>query len=88
MKDVTRRSFLHKLGWLALPALQSWDLLKAAPVYDMPPPAGATRPEKIIILGAGLAGMACAYELKKLGYDCTILEARERSGGRLHTIRG
>lgn len=44
--------------------------------------------KKIIILGAGLAGMTAAYELGKLGYDCTLLEARNRAGGRVWTIRG
>jgi monoamine oxidase len=32
--------------------------------------------------------MATAYELGKLGYDCTVLEARARAGGRVWTIRG
>ena len=41
----------------------------------------------MLILGAGLAGMSTAYELGKLGYQCTILEARKRPGGRCHTIR-
>lgn len=31
--------------------------------------------------------MSAAYELRKLGYDCHILEARGRPGGRCHTIR-
>ena len=33
----------------------------------------------VLILGAGLAGLTTAYELQKLGYKCTILEARERT---------
>ena len=45
------------------------------------------RGKKILILGAGLAGMGAAYELGKKGYDCHILEARGRPGGRCHTIR-
>ena len=39
------------------------------------------------MLGGGLAGMATAYELGKLGYECRILEGRMRPGGRCHTIR-
>ena len=42
----------------------------------------------IAILGAGLAGLTAAYELTKAGYDCKILEARDRAGGRCQTIRG
>jgi monoamine oxidase len=40
-----------------------------------------------LVLGAGLAGMSTAYELGKLGYKVTILEARKRPGGRCHTVR-
>ncbi|QGQ48595.1 flavin monoamine oxidase family protein [Metabacillus sediminilitoris] len=43
--------------------------------------------KKIIILGAGIAGMAAAYELGKAGYNCKILEARDRTGGRNWTVR-
>ncbi|ETK31891.1 flavin monoamine oxidase family protein [Microbispora sp. ATCC PTA-5024] len=42
----------------------------------------------VVILGAGVAGLTVAYELGKAGYDCTILEARDRIGGRSLTIRG
>ncbi|MEU9884788.1 FAD-dependent oxidoreductase [Sphaerisporangium sp. NPDC051011] len=43
---------------------------------------------KVLVLGAGVAGLACAYELGKAGYDCTVLEARDRVGGRSLTLRG
>ncbi|WP_338104593.1 flavin monoamine oxidase family protein [Microbispora catharanthi] len=42
----------------------------------------------VVILGAGIAGLAAAYELGKAGYDCTVLEARDRVGGRNLTLRG
>jgi monoamine oxidase len=42
---------------------------------------------KVVILGAGVAGLSAAYELRNAGYDCTILEARERVGGRNWSIR-
>ena len=42
---------------------------------------------KVAIIGSGLAGMTVAYELGKRGYICTVLEARNRSGGRVQTIR-
>lgn len=41
----------------------------------------------MIILGAGIAGMTTAYEMNKLGYNCTILEATSRAGGRCQSIR-
>ena len=43
---------------------------------------------KVVVLGGGIAGLATAYELGKAGYDCTILEAQNRPGGRNFTIRG
>lgn len=51
-------------------------------------PVGSGDGVNVAILGAGLAGMAAAYELAKAGYECTILEARDRAGGRCWTIRG
>ena len=42
--------------------------------------------KKVVIIGAGFAGLACGYELKSVGYDVTILEARNRVGGRVITF--
>ncbi len=38
---------------------------------------------RVIVIGAGFAGLACAYELASVGYDVTVLEARNRVGGRV-----
>jgi len=43
---------------------------------------------KVVVLGAGIAGLTAAYELGKAGYDVTILEAQDRVGGRNRTLRG
>ena len=42
----------------------------------------------IVILGAEIAGITAAYQLRKAGYHCMILEARECAGGRVWTLRG
>lgn len=45
------------------------------------------KPKKVIIVGAGLAGLSAAYELVEAGHDVVILEARSRPGGRVFTLR-
>jgi monoamine oxidase len=42
---------------------------------------------KVIIIGGGLSGLVAAYELGKLNFDVTILEAQSRAGGRVLTLR-
>ena len=48
---------------------------------------GSGQGKRVVILGAGIAGMVATWELRKVGYGCTILEARGRAGGRNWTIR-
>lgn len=44
-------------------------------------------PKKIVIIGAGMAGLVAGYELSQLGHDVSILEAQARAGGRVQTLR-
>ncbi|WP_096189512.1 flavin monoamine oxidase family protein [Evansella halocellulosilytica] len=44
-------------------------------------------PKKVIILGAGMAGLVSGYLLKQAGHKVTILEGNKRIGGRVNTIR-
>ncbi|MGH9841055.1 MAG: flavin monoamine oxidase family protein [Blastocatellia bacterium] len=45
------------------------------------------RPQRVLIAGAGLAGLSAAYQLAKAGYQVTVIEARTRHGGRVFTLR-
>ena len=47
---------------------------------------GDPKGAKVLILGAGLAGMTAALELRKAGYQVEILEYREKAGGRCWTL--
>jgi monoamine oxidase len=81
MTEMTRRKFLALGGGVIsasiLPKLVTARVVKAA----MPDS------KRVVILGAGLAGLAAGYELNKAGYDVMILEARSRPGGRVLTYR-
>ena len=48
---------------------------------------GSERPKKVIIVGAGLAGLSAAYELLAAGHEPLIIEAQQRVGGRIYTMR-
>ncbi len=45
------------------------------------------KPKKVVIVGAGLAGLVAGYELKRAGHTPIILEAQQRVGGRVYTLR-
>ena len=86
--SVTRRKFLTSSAKVAAsyPAMLALGMLKPAPAHAFNYEGSGTG-KHVLILGAGLAGMSTAYELIKLGYKCTILEARNRAGGRCWSIR-
>lgn len=47
----------------------------------------SARPRTVVVLGAGLAGLAAADELARAGHRVTVVEARRRPGGRVQTLR-
>lgn len=80
----SRREFL-KQSALATAALSITPT--AALSTDSKELEGKSAAKKVIVIGAGLAGLSAAYELTRAGHDVTILEARTRAGGRVHTLR-
>ncbi|MFM7329424.1 MAG: flavin monoamine oxidase family protein, partial [Bacteroidota bacterium] len=59
----------------------------ASPGTNSHSPGTPGRRKKVIVGGAGLAGLCCAYELMKRGHEVTVLEASGRHGGHVMTVR-
>ncbi|WP_346056640.1 FAD-dependent oxidoreductase, partial [Amycolatopsis dongchuanensis] len=91
---ITRRDLLKSIGiaggaGVMFESMQALGLTAPAiAAADYQAPARGGGRTKVVILGAGIAGLATAYELGKAGYQCTILEAKNRVGGRNWTVRG
>jgi monoamine oxidase len=91
--SITRRQFLSRVGQAGgygatFVLMQSLGLLPIAETA-----AESTlrlvdgKGKRVVILGAGISGLVTAYELGKAGWSCTILEPRQRPGGRNWSIR-
>jgi monoamine oxidase len=50
-------------------------------------PRADSPPRRVIVVGAGMAGLVAAYELLRAGHDVVVLEAQQRVGGRVYTLR-
>ena len=91
---LTRRTLLQRIaqaGGMGA-AFLSLRALGLVPSHTAPAAWLELSPEKgrglhVVILGAGIAGLVAAYELRALGYRCTVLEASARPGGRNWTVR-
>src|SRR3954451_14635806 len=79
----TRRDFLRGAGALGAAGLAGGVL--GAPVARAA--QGGANP-RVVIVGAGLAGLTAAYRLRQAGIDAQVHEASDRLGGRCWTIRG
>lgn len=64
-------------GFCVIRARAGWFYILMAMDYDA----------DVLVIGAGAAGLSCARELAKAGKQVIVLEARNRVGGRVHTIR-
>jgi monoamine oxidase len=79
--SLDRRAFLQYVAAAGALAVAGARPLPAAAA------AGGGGGGRVVVLGAGLAGLGAAYNLMRRGYEVTVLEAQDRPGGRVLTVR-
>ncbi|TFG83103.1 MAG: flavin monoamine oxidase family protein [Chromatiales bacterium] len=90
---MNRRELLRMIGMTAggaamYQAMSSLGMASESP-YRGPNPLGeAPNGASVLVLGAGIAGMVAAYELRNAGYKVQVLEYNARAGGRNWSLRG
>ena len=69
-------------------SIERRDVLKLSGAALAGPLAGqrAGVKKRVIVIGAGIAGLSCAYELVRRGHEVTVLEASGRAGGHVRTF--
>jgi monoamine oxidase len=93
MSDITRREFIRRslilsAGASLIISCEDNENIPSNPISSSPGMLSSNgNAKKIIVIGAGMSGLVAAYELVRVGHDVTILEARDRIGGRVLTIR-
>ena len=91
--DLSRRELFALIGAAAggaamYQAMTSLGFAQGSPYSGSVRLEGNPKGASVLILGAGLAGMVAALELRKAGYKVQMLEYREKAGGRCWTLRG
>jgi len=71
LNPINRRKFISALGGVAATAMLAPNVFSQR------------RQKSCVVIGAGFAGLAAAYKLKTAGWNVTVLEARDRIGGRV-----
>lgn len=87
MKSLKRRDFIRNTVMAGVTAsLVTPEILRAGDSSSLPISHSQNK-SRVIVAGAGITGLCCAYELMKAGHDVTVLEASGRHGGHVFTGR-
>jgi monoamine oxidase len=87
-RDLLRAIGLSAGGAAMYRAMSSLGLAATSPTRSPPDLQGTQPGTSVLILGAGIAGMTAAYELRRAGYQVQVLEYNSRPGGRNWSLRG
>ncbi len=85
LRKTKRRKFLTDLGKLTI---LGGTIGVGSGYFHRTLAAPSSTDAKIAIVGAGLAGLACGYELQSQGIKATIYEASDQAGGRCYSLNG
>jgi monoamine oxidase len=91
--ELSRRDLLRMIGLTAgsaamYQAMSALGFAADSPYRGPIDLQGTPKGASVLILGAGIAGMTAAYELRNAGYQVQVLEYNNRSGGRNWSLRG
>lgn len=85
-RSVTNRTDRRTFLGIAM-AAAALPLVGSEPAAALTAPEERNRRQRVVVLGAGLAGLGAAYRLMHHGYEVVVLEAQQRPGGRVQTVR-
>jgi monoamine oxidase len=83
---MSRRSLIKGAALLAASGVLA-SVSRGQPAGNAAGTGGGGRTKKVVIIGAGFSGLACALELVARGHEVVVLEGRGRVGGRVLTMR-